>query len=250
MGRADTAQLMDRPAAPPWPLILCWDAKTARLPTRPIQPVARQRQLGVTAPPWLASGPTDRLFDFCRHMRRLCADIALRSEPLAHVDVTRILFAVTQARSARPHGLQARVTPMRFRGGGLVRRLKGVVYQIQRYFLDGRELLYLVTFCLPRFLELSFDEKLITLFHELYHIGPTFDGDLRRHAGRCAIHSHSQRLYDQHMAGLARDYLAQRPRPALHAFLRLDFSQLHHRHGGVVGTVVPRPKLIPLTPEA
>src|SRR5437762_680149 len=82
----------------------------------------------------------------------------------------------------------------------LVRRRKGVVYQVQRFLIGDREVLYLVTFCLPRFLELDFDEKLITLFHELYHIGPDFDGDLRRHGGRCTIHSRSQKLYDQHMA--------------------------------------------------
>ncbi len=52
-------------------------------------------------------------------------------------------------------------------------------------------MLYLVTFCLPRFLDQDFDDKFITLFHELYHISPRFEGDLRRHEGRCALHSHS-----------------------------------------------------------
>ena len=117
---------------------------------------------------------------------------------------------------------------------------------VQRFFVDGREMLYLMTFCLPRFLDQSFDEKLITVFHELYHISPTFDGDLRRHEGRYAIHSHSQRCYDQHMAHLARAYLAGRPDPSLHAFLRLNFGQLQHRHGKVEAVVVPRPKLLPV----
>jgi hypothetical protein len=99
---------------------------------------------------------------------------------------------------------------------------------------------------LPRFQNQSFDDKFVTLFHELYHISPAFDGDLRRHGGRYAIHSHSQRHYDLHMAHLARSYLANGADPNLHAFLRLDFSQLQRRHGSVVGVVVPRPKLIPL----
>ena len=90
------------------------------------------------------------------------------------------------------------------------------------------------------------DDKFITVFHELYHIGPAFDGDLRRHEGRYAIHSHSKRGYDAQMAALARAYLASGPDPALHAFLRLNFSQLQERHGCVVGVVVPRPKLIPV----
>jgi hypothetical protein len=160
------------------------------------------------------------------------------------VDVSRLLFAATQARSGRPHGLQARVTPLRFRDGQLIRQRRGLAYQVQRYFVEGREMLYVVTFCLPRFLDQDFDDKFITLFHELYHISPAFDGDLRRHEGRYAIHSHSKHCYDAHMADLARSYLANGADPALHAFLRLNFAELQHRHGQVLGVVVPRPKLI------
>jgi hypothetical protein len=138
------------------------------------------------------------------------------------------------------------VTPLRFHGGRLTRQRRGVTYQVQRYFVDRHEILYLVTFCLPRFLDLDFDEKLITLFHELYHISPAFDGDLRRHDGRYAIHSHSQRRYDEHMAHLARNYLDGGAEPRLHAFLRLNFAQLQSRHGAVVGVMVPRPKIIPV----
>jgi hypothetical protein len=201
----------------------------------------------VEAPPWLPTGPEAGPFDFSAAVRRLCADIAVRCPELAHVDATRLLFAVTQARSGRPYGLQARVTPLRFRDGHLTRPRYGVPYQVQRYFVDSLEILYLVTFCLPRFLDQSFDDKLITVFHELYHINPAFDGDLRRHPGRCTLHTHSKRRYDARMAELARSYLSRNPDPALVAFLRLNFAQLRHRHGDVVGVMVPRPKLIPLT---
>ena len=119
---------------------------------------------------------------------------------------------------------------------------------MQRYFLDEREFLYLMTFCLPRFLNQEFDDKLITIFHELFHISPHFNGDLRRHDGRYQLHTHSQRHYDRHMAQLARSYLAGQPDPALHDFLRLNFAQLEQRHGAVLGIVVPRPKIVPLIP--
>jgi hypothetical protein len=170
-----------------------------------------------------------------------------RCEELGHIDPGRLLFAITQARNGRAHGLQARVTPLRFENGRLTRRRGGTTYQVQRYFHGGREFLYLVTFCLPRFLEQPFPDKLLTLFHELYHISPAFDGDLRRHQGRYAIHTRSQRGYDQHMVSLKRKYLARQPDPALYAFLHLNFAQLQHRHGRITGVVVPRPKVIPLT---
>jgi hypothetical protein len=185
-------------------------------------------------------------FDFTAHASRLCADIAARCPELSHIDSTRMLFAVTQARTPARHGLQARVTPLRFPGGASHRRRGGTLFRVQRYVVAGREMLYLVEFCLPRFLDQSYDEKLITVFHELYHIAPGFAGDLRRMAGRCALHSRSKRAYDAHMAGLARAWLASGPPPEVHDWLRLNFAGLVGRHGLVRGAAVPRPRLVPV----
>jgi len=146
-------------------------------------------------------------------------------------------------------GLQARVTPLRFAKGQLQHQKRGFIYQIQRYVHDHDEFLYLLTFCLPRYLDQDFDHKMVTLFHELYHIGPAFDGDLRRHEGRYHLHSHSKCDYDRLAADLARRYLADNPDPRLSSFLRLNFQQLCERHGKVIGVVVPRPKLVPLIPH-
>jgi hypothetical protein len=246
---AQTARPVDEVSLP---TILRWQepdnplpVRAVRLPTR-----VRPRTLGLEAPPWLQTGPAGRPFDFCGSLRRLCADVVRRCPELGHIDISRLLFGMTQARSGQAHGLQARVTPLRFRHGQLTRRRRDGAYQVQRYVVGGREMLYLVTFCLPRFLDQDFDDKLITLFHELYHISPDFEGDLRRHEGRYALHSHSKREYDAHMAHLARAYLAAGPDRALHDFLRLNFAQLQHRHGSVLGVVVPRPRLIPVTNTA
>jgi predicted metallopeptidase len=221
------------------PLIMRWDTVVRPLPVQPVRAVGRRSS--EQQPP-----PFDSPFDFSAQVSRICNDIAERCPELNHVHTRRILFGFTQARNGRSHGLQARVTPMRFRGGQLVRRHRGINYQVQRFVVDNEDMLYLMTFCLPRFLNQSFDDKLVTLFHELYHISPQFDGDLRRHAGRYAVHSRSQRRYDQHMARLARAYLRSEPDPKLHAFLRLDHRELRRRHGRVVGVVVPRPKLVPV----
>jgi predicted metallopeptidase len=230
------------------PLELRWSAAANPLPLRAVRLPSRARHqtTGLEAPPWLATGPVHRPFDFSARVRALCADIIRHCPELRHIDVSRLLFAMTQARSGRRHGLQARVTPMRCRQGQLVRRRGGRLYQVQRYFVEGREMLYLVAFCLPRFLDQDFDDKFITLFHELYHISPSFDGDLRRHAGRCDLHTRSKRLYDAHMAHLARAYLSNGAARSLHDFLRLNFAQLRHRHGSVVGIMVPRPRLLPI----
>ena len=231
------------------PLVLTWSHPHKPLPLRRIQkpPHSRARASNLEAPYYLSTGPIDRPFDFCGHIQRLTVDVVRHCKELQHIDVSRLLFASTQARSGRAHGLQARDAVAASAMAKPTRPAAAATpTEVQRYFVDGREMLYLVTFCLPRFLNQSFNDKFVTLFHELYHIAPAFDGDLRRHEGRYAIHSHSKCRYDAHMAKLARAYLSNGADQPLYSFMRLDFAQLEHRHGSVVGVVVPRPRLLPI----
>lgn len=230
-------------------LVLRWESGEA-LPRRIIHArrTARTHDPQASAPPWIRSGDPDRPFDFCGRTSLLLADIAARCPELAHVRSEQVLLCTTQARNANRHGLQARVTPLRFRRGALTRTRGGIVHQVQRFVAGQVEFQYLMTFCLPRFLDQDFEDKFVTIFHEMFHIGPRFDGDLRRHGGRYDLHSHSKKEYDRLMAQLARAYLATRPNPEHYDFLRLNFAQLQNRHGSVLGIVVPRPRIIPLVP--
>jgi len=224
------------------PFELSWSSATTPLPQRQVRGHVRSLE----APPWVDTGAPGKPFHFSEYVRRLCADIAANYRPLAHIDVSRMIFTFTQARNFRVHGLQAKVTPLRFHHGRLTRLYRGVPYQVQQFFHERREILYVVTFCLPRFFNRDFVDKFVTIFHELFHISPAFDGDLRRHQGRYCVHTASQKHYDEEMALMAREYLQNGADPRLHGFLRLNFSQLCNRHGSVIGHVVPRPKLIPI----
>jgi hypothetical protein len=221
------------------PLELRWDAGNP-IPKRWVVPDGRRN---LVSHPQQKSAPP---FNFSAVMSRLCRDISARCELLAHVRMPHVLVSFTPCRNRSRFGLQARVTPMRFRHGSMTRRHGAYEYQVQRFFVDEREMLYLLTFCLPRFLDQTFEEKLITVFHELYHINPAFDGDLRRHPGRYTVHSHSKNGYDSHMAELVKAYLEDHPNPAIFSFLRASYRELWHCHGGILGLVVPRPKLLPV----
>lgn len=188
---------------------------------------------------------SDASFDFTFHMHCLCEDIATRMTSFQHVDMRRVVVSFSQTRWTHRHGLQAKLTPMRFEGGALITRRSGRDWTIQRLYHQGREMLYILTFYLPRFQNQPFAEKLVTVFHELFHIAPAFNGDLRRFDGHFYVHSHSQKQYDRLMAGFADEYLALRPPGETTGFLRKTFGQLAKRHGGVVGVRVPIPKLIP-----
>lgn len=192
-----------------------------------------------------ASSPVAGPFDFTRAMAELCEDITNRHEAFLHIDMSRIAVSFAQARSRTLHGIQAKLTPMRFEGGSLHCTRQGRSWTVQRLYLGQREMLYILTFYLPRFLEQSFSEKFITILHELYHISPRFDGDIRRFSGRYHVHSANQREYDRQMEVYAREYLSCNPPESLYAFLKHDFRGLTKQHGGIVGLKVPIPKLIP-----
>jgi len=144
------------------------------------------------------------------------------------------------------HGMQAKLTPLRFENGELVTRRRGRSWTVQRLFCGEQEMLYILTFYLPRFLQHNFKEKMITVLHELYHISPDFNGDIRRLSGRYHVHSHSQKEYDRQMGTLVEEYLSTGPDRETYEFLRHDYRTLTQRYGGVIGMKVPIPKLIPM----
>ena len=188
-----------------------------------------------------------RGFDFTAHVRRLAADMVGRVPELSHIDLSRVAFSFAQARKRVDYGMQASLTPMRFEQGSLTTFRRGRRWTVQRVLDDaGTEMLYILTLYLPRFMDQPFEEKIATILHELWHIGPNFDGDIRRHAGRCYAHSSSHAAYDEQVDRLVDRWHSLNPPETLSAFLHLDFDELERRFGSVYGQRVPSPKLIPV----
>jgi predicted metallopeptidase len=189
-------------------------------------------------------------FDFTGHIRVVCGKLVSGLVELQHIDLQRVAISCTRARKRGPYGLYASLTPLRFAGGTRVERRHGGYYRTQSVRdRHGREMLYILSFCLPRFMDLDFRTKLATILHELWHISPRFDGDLRRHAGRCYVHSASQQRYDAAMEQLADRYLREHwPSPS-HVFLHSQFADLLRIFGHVHGVRVTRPKLLRISPE-
>lgn len=189
-------------------------------------------------------------FDFCAAMSRLCTDICRRHPQFRHIDMQRVVVTFAQTRSPVEWGMQAKLTPMRFQNGALTEERGGRKWTVQRLVHNGREMLYILTFYLPRFLNLSYSEKLVTVFHELYHVSPRFDGDIRRFAGACYMHTGSQAGYDRQMAVFVKQYLRMRSPVALRDFLKPDFAGLRKSRGVVVGLRLPIPRVIPVSDVA
>lgn len=186
-------------------------------------------------------------FNFTDAIRAICESMAQRVPALGHIDMAHVAVGFCQARKRVPHGLQASLTPLRFEGGSRSTIERGKRYTCPQMFsADGTEYLYLLNFYLPRFLDHGLGEKLTTIVHELWHISEHFDGDLRRHEGRCYVHGPDQKEFDRTAARLAGAWMATEPPAELFAFLRLNFRQLQNKFGGVCGARYPAPKLVRL----
>jgi predicted metallopeptidase len=211
-------------------------------PPDSVPPRARlERRARLETPLVLAAAPpkpfsyTDALWDVVR-------DLVAKVPELGYIDLDRVLLSITQARQASKHGVYASCVPLRFEGGARETTVRRHRFRMPEVRHQGREILYILYFMLPRFhVEQEYREKIATIIHELYHISPQFNGDIRRFPGKSFAHGHSRERYHAAMQALADRYLAH-PDARDHAFLREDFAAMVKRPGGVVGFSITRPK--------
>jgi hypothetical protein len=182
-----------------------------------------------------------------RELERLFVHVTNCVPELAHIDPTRILVCIASTRGTGVHGTFARIHPLRFPGGvRSVERRWGRhtwVSTMPTVVHRQTEILYVIYFLVPRFLDLPLREKLITVFHELYHITPAFDGDIRRFPGRNYAHGSSTRRYNARMGELVDRYLADHGDPELLAFLEGTMTELRSRYRTLVGRRFPVPRI-------
>jgi hypothetical protein len=186
------------------------------------------------------------MLDYSLNMKKLIEDISRRCAVFKYIDSTAILVGISRSRNKRKDGLQAKLVPMKFQGGLQVTQIDKHGYEMPKMTHEGNEILYLIYFCLPRFQNLSFQAKMTTIFHELYHIDPSFNGDIRRFPGRFYQHSHSEKEYDRTVQELSRSYLSN-PFSKDHThFLRFRYDELRRHYGEITGLklYVPEPVLL------
>ncbi|MCB9895987.1 MAG: hypothetical protein H6839_16255 [Planctomycetes bacterium] len=171
-----------------------------------------------------------------------------RVDRLAHIRAGQVIHGVSQARTRSRYGVYAQCHGLRFKHGKREQKTRdGHAWQWPIIKVRGQEILYYITYFLPRFLDQPARERLHTLLHELYHISPKFNGDLRRFPGRNEFHGNKHADFD----GVV-DLILEDARPHVDVerfpFLVLSFDQLVERYGGVVGNKLKRfhPKKIRL----
>jgi hypothetical protein len=188
--------------------------------------------------------------DFSAELDILSRDLCSRIPELSHIDPNLLLFSITRSRAEGTHGTYARIVPLRFAGGTReYTRRRGLWQETFRMPVlehQQREIYYLITIFIPRFLRLSFEQKLSTIVHELYHISATCDGDIRRFSGRNFAHGSSRAAYNRIIRLLVDRYLAGHPPERLLSFLHFDENLWRQQQIRITGitTAVPRARLV------
>ncbi len=180
-------------------------------------------------------------FDFTGSMNMLVMDIVKTHPAFAHIIPGNVLVAVSPSNGSR-NGVVAKLRPMRFEGGSKTRSIRGIEYSAPEVNIDGNNILYIVYFHLPRFMNHGkYQNKLSTVLHELYHISPLFNGDIRRFPGKNYAHGNSRKQYDERIEGLADEYLSQTIHPGLSDFLKYRYSELKRKYGAIYGNMIRIP---------
>ena len=180
-------------------------------------------------------------------LERIVTDAINSLEDLRHIKPEQLLICLSSTRSGGIHGTYAKIHPLRFIGGATsteVRRdRRRYTCTMPTITHNQQEILYLIYFLVPRFLNLPLREKLVTIFHELYHVSPAFDGDIRRFPGRNYAHGHSRKAFNERIDKLVDAYLAQLEDESILAPLTGSMMELRARHRSLVGRRFPAPKL-------
>jgi len=177
----------------------------------------------------------DKPYDLSVEIEKVVARLATIEE-LNHIRPSALMIAVAQCRNRSYFGTHAVLTALRFAGGKRELVKNKYKYVWPRIVIDGYEMLYLITFYLPRFLDVSFDEKLMTIIHELYHISPRFNGDLRRFPGRNYAHGHSTKEYEKQLAPIMQKALAKYDF-SIFDFMTMHFDELQKKYSAIIGNV-------------
>jgi len=173
----------------------------------------------------------------------IAGDICYRLPEFAHIDVRRVLFAATTTRSKALGGVYAKIAAMRFADGTPIKVTHGAHYSLPQIPTPHGDILYIVYVYVPRFFEQSFERRVLTLIHELYHISPKFDGSIRK-VGRGA-HGASRESFNDALEPLVQRYLQAQPPAEMLMILRTDFPTLV-RNYSLLARRFPLPKAIRL----
>jgi predicted metallopeptidase len=181
-------------------------------------------------------------FDFTGSMDLLVDDIVKTHPFFKHIIPDSIFIAISPS-NGNKSGVVAKLRPMLFEGGLRIKTVRGINYEAPEVIINGTNILYIVYFHLPRYLDHgNHKTKLSTVLHELHHISPLFNGDIRRYSGKNYAHGNSRKSFDDVINIYTNEYIESTSQPELSYFLKYKYSELRRKYGAICGDMIRIPR--------
>lgn len=181
-------------------------------------------------------------FDFTGNMTLLVEDIVRTHPFFKHINIKNILIAISPS-NGNKNGVVAKLRPMLFEGGSRTKVVRGIEYAAPEVIINDTNILYIVYFHLPRFLNHGNGKtKLATVLHELHHISPLFNGDIRRYSGKNYAHGNSRKDFDDLISIYTDEYISYTTHHELNTFLKYKYNELKRKYGAIYGDMIRIPR--------
>jgi len=174
-------------------------------------------------------------------------EIAQHCGSFRHIDVRRLLVCIASNRNGRG-ATYGKLVPLRFKYGAETLRHRGRLYAMPHLMAGGLRQMYVIYFYYPKFFNLPALEKLRVVFHELYHINPEFNGDIRRMARVKTAHGGSRESFDKLFNDELQAFFAYICQTPYINFLDLDSKALNECFSRIFGRRMKLPQPVPVKP--
>jgi predicted metallopeptidase len=124
-------------------------------------------------------------------------DMVKSTEEFKSFDLNKILICCASNRKDFRGATYGKLLPLRFKDGSEIIKHNGKFYTIPKVKMNDIEILYVIYLYIPKFFNLSAKDKVNVMFHELYHINPGFNGDIRRMGEFKSAHGHSRKAFEE-----------------------------------------------------
>ena len=124
-------------------------------------------------------------------------DMVKSTEEFKSFDLNKILVCCASNRKNCRGATYGKLLPLKFKDGSEIVKHNGRLYTIPKVKVNNKEILYVIYLYIPKFFNLSAKDKINVMFHELYHINPDFNGDIRRMGNFKAAHGHSRKSFEE-----------------------------------------------------
>jgi len=165
------------------------------------------------------------------------------TDEFMHYDINKILICISSNRAGSRGAIYGKLVPLKFEGGASVVNYKGRLYTMPKIFHNNIEVQYLIYYYFPRFFDLPVREKINVMFHELYHINPDFNGDMRRMGKFKKAHGHSKKAFENRYIEMADNFYNKIYGSHYYNFLSMTSKELHSNFDKItykrVGNIKP-----------